>query len=345
MGINQRQRAAKIKKQQKKRRNMIIGGVLLSIAATMGLISSCDEKDIRKKPAHSSTEQRNKANLNKLAWTYTWSGKMLEKPTNLDELYKYSPTYRGIVKASRKSTIQYGGLLDKFLRNPSYENFNLNLLSALAANQTKFYRRVIGVEKELRIKQNGIQSILAELRNSKDVPDDELYTKILDMSYFLTRSTYNSRGIDVFSKNFSDNMTNGEGDCLTNSLSFIGNIYGLSEFSNRRYLGKDVRLVEGIDRNSQTTRKSHVWAEVKKEERWRTLECNLKEETQLLGQKYDSNERYHERALVPAHAERAFVGLVGLVNHMRGRELIITQEIYILPAGIEQEMKENGWRN
>jgi hypothetical protein len=317
----------KVKKRKKRIKKLAIAG-LLSLAAATGVIYSIGNSKHERISASAVSE---------------WHDHKIRKGVRLGEIVRHSPTYREIGKISYQSKLNQEGVVKDFYSSGRYDDYDLMVLGILLSQSDAAMKRMHFIHKRVYHSQNGLRDIERELNKIEKMNNDEAFSELLSMSYFMTRSNYRAGDVDVFSEDLEERMKNGEGDCETNSTMTFFNFLNFADVMNRKNLSEYIRLAEGFEA-CNITGQGHVWLEVFFNGEWRVMSCSEVSENNLLRQKFDPEQRYHERVILPRTIAKEHIKLIEYTYRFTGPQKGYTQKICVLPSELEREMRANGWK-
>lgn len=316
------------KKRKKRIKKLAIAG-LLSLAAATGAIYSIGNSKHERISASAVSE---------------WHDHKIGKGVRLGEIVDHSPNYREIGRISYQSRLKQEGVVKNFYSSGKYYDYTLNVLGILLPQSDAAMKRMHFIHRKLYNSQNGLKDVERELGRAKGMNNDEAFSELLSMSYFMARSTYKAGDVDVFAKDLEERMKNGEGDCETNSAMTFFNFLNFADSIDRENLSEYIRLAEGFEA-CNITGQGHIWLEVFINGEWRVMSCNEVPENRLLGQKFNPEQRYHERVILPHPIAREHIKLIEYTYRFSGPQKGYTQKICILPSELEKEMRMNGWKD
>jgi len=187
-------------------------------------------------------------------------------------------------------------------------------------------------------KQNGA----IELRNRvpKNLPKEETFRKLLNISYFMARSTCKAEAdLDTSLPDIAGRLMKGQGDCETNSFLTFLNFEKLSPLTGHADLLSRIRVVYGINKDSKGTKKGHTWLEIYLDNEWKIMECNYGSENALFKTRFDPKRNYHKKVLAPD--PQTYRRISGLRFRRLGKgQVKYYQELYTLPASVEKELRK-----
>jgi hypothetical protein len=271
----------------------------------------------------------------------------LEEPVSVRDMFEYAPSLRRISEdyALRKHIIHE--TVNKFYRMGSYNYFTKEFMVCSTLSDQQNFSKLIKMYAAHFREQNGFRDVQEASRKLASVPDDKFFTELVNMAYYLTRSTYKSGEININSPDAEEVMFKKNiGDCQTNSAFVVLNTGMLAENLRRPNAAKKIRLVYGFSPRVMTGT-GHAWCEAAFNDRFEILECNLGGDDNLRGARFEPDRNYFSRVVVPERALHNYKRTHGFHYELQEGQPhgIYEQVSYVIPAEILKEMKHNGFQH
>ena len=346
MGRNAQKRRNK-KKQQiveapKKKRNLWIPTLVAGLSlAGLAIGASLVYPSKKQERTYSTPREKQETKIRDF-----WESSFLEKPMSRGELFQKSKTMRDFrdnniqvepifsAKGKRLGTTRQ--VVKKFLKYPTPKNYSVAAFGVLLRGNAGPFKIVSGLSKKIGPQQINLDEIMQRAKELRSLPDDEAFSELLNLSYFLTRSNYHSTdNVDIHAKNLAELMLQGKGDCQTNSYMGLLNFHELSCKAGKPKLTERLRIMDGFSKNSSDNLDTHTWLETRDST---IIEYNWEIDDPLFQKSYTPGKDYMKK----------FKGLNkgNYVPLFRTEPIIIRGKIYykekilVLPEEIMQEIKK-----